>query len=397
MKDLGLALTDKVEWVTENWILSVHQDTNIESARQLAYEAVRNSLPEVLKELGALLSRYQTGSPRNLENKSLYHGFVRAQQGYDTAEIVREYRLLRQVVLDALEPELLTGSPREILRATNLIHDVLDKIITASIESYVEARLTELRQMQSQLTLTNQELTRLIQTQKENLSFMAHELKTPLNSIIGHSSLLLQQQRKKLKAKDTATNLDQLERVLRNGRKLLQIVNDTLEISRYNEGQMRLTLMPLNVEELLLEILEDGMEPLALEKELALKISIDIGAEPIMGDGLRLQQLVTNLVTNAIRYTESGEVSFTARWVDATTWEILVADTGIGISEEAQSRIFDPYVQADPQQQSTASSGLGLAIVQRIVTLMEGTISVASQPGEGSTFTVVLPLIRPED
>lgn len=107
---------------------------------------MRNSLPEVLEELSQLLSHYQSGDPENLEDKSLYHGFIRAQQGYDTAGIVREYRLLRQVVLGALEPELLTGTPSELLRAIRVIDDVLDEIITFSLESYIEARLTELRQ-----------------------------------------------------------------------------------------------------------------------------------------------------------------------------------------------------------------------------------------------------------
>ena len=396
MRDLGQALAEKVEQVVEDWIRAVHQDAEIESARQLAYEAVRNSLPEVLQELAALLSQHQNGDPEELEDKSLYHGFIRAQQGYDTAEIVREYRLLRQVVLRALEPDLLTGSPIESLRAVRVIDDVLDEIITSSLERYIEARLTEVRQMQSQLTLTNQELTRLVQAQKENISFMAHELKTPLNSIIGHSSLLLQKQRKKLQAKDTATNLDQLERVLRNGRRLLQIINDTLEISRYNEGQIRLNLAPENVGDLVKEIIEDGLEPLALEKGLRLDTDISQAPQSVMTDSLRLQQLVTNLVSNAIRYTNTGSVQITCHQTNAESWEIAVTDTGIGIAEADQLRIFDPYTQASAQTNANAGTGLGLAIVQRIVTLMNGTITVTSEVGVGSTFTLVLPLIRPE-
>lgn len=395
MEDLGRALETKVEIITENWILAVSRDAEIESARRLAYEAVRNSLPEVLEELSQLLSRHQSGDPEELEDKSLYHGFIRAQQGYDTAEIVREYRLLRQVVLGALEPELLTGTPSELLRAVRIIDDVLDEIITFSLESYIEARLTELRQMQSQLTLTNQELTRLVQAQKENLSFMAHELKTPLNSIIGHSSVLLRKQRRQLAERDTTTNLDQLEKVLRNGRRLLQIVNDTLEISRYNDGQIQLNLAAANVGALIREIIEDGLEPLAAEKELEIEIDMSQAPESVMTDSLRLQQLVTNLVSNAIRYTESGNVQIQCRQVDADTWEITVADTGIGIAEADRVQIFDPYVRSNPEMQVVAGTGLGLAIVKRIVTLMNGSIEVTSEVGVGSTFTVVLPLSQP--
>jgi hypothetical protein len=394
MRDLGTALEEKLEQVIEQWIRAVHQDKNIESARQLAYEAVRNSLPEVLQEMAALFSRYQAGDLEELEDKSLYHGFVRAQQGYDTAEIVREYRLLRQVILSALEPDLLTGSPRESLRAVRIIDSVLDEIITASLESYIEARLTEVSQMQGQLILTNQELARLVQTQKENLSFMAHELKNPLNTIIGHSSVLLQKQRKKNKEKDTTTNLTQLEMVLRNGRMLLQIINNTLEISRYDQNQFELNLVSTPVNQLIQEIIEDGLEPLALEKGLDLNIDVSQAPESVMTDPLRLQQLVINLVSNAIRYTNQGGVSVTCRQIDADNWEIAVIDTGVGIAPDEQSQIFDPYMQVSSQEHSADSTGLGLAIVQRIITLMAGSISVTSELGEGSTFTVVLPMTQ---
>lgn len=396
MQDLGQALGKKVELVTAAWIRAVSQDSEIESAKQLAYAAVRDSLPQVLEELASLLSRSEDGDPKELEGKSLHHGFVRAQQGYDTAEMVREYRLLRQVLLKSLEPELLTGSPVEILRAVRIINDVLDEITTFSVESYIEARLTELRQLQSQLTLTNQELTRLVQAQKDNLSFMAHELKTPLNSIIGHSSVLLKKQRRRMQAEDSVTSLDQLERVLRNGRRLLQIINDMLEISRYNEGQIRLSLAPVNVGSLIQDIIEDGLGPLALEKKLSLSIDIANAPQSLVTDALRLQQLVTNLVSNAIRYTQTGSVTVIARQIDDDFWEIAVADTGVGIEEDAQSEIFDPYVRSNAYTQSVAGTGLGLAIVKRIVTLMEGTIQLTSEVGVGSTFTVVLPLLLGE-
>lgn len=395
MKDIGEALKLKVEVVTATWIRTVSRDAEIESAKQLAYEAVRDSLPNVLEELASILSKCESGDPEELEDRSLDHGSVRAQQGYDTVEMIREYQLLRQILFATLEPELLTGSPSEVLRVVRTVDDVLDRIISFSLESYVNARLIELQQIQSQLTLTNQELTRLVQAQKDNLSFMAHELKTPLNSIIGHSSVLLRKQRKQLQTKDTATNLDQLERVLRNGRHLLQIINDTLEISRYNEGKVQLNLIATNVGTLIEEIVQDGLQPLASEKEIT--VNIDIGGAPqsVMTDSLRLQQIVTNLVGNAIRYTDSGSIDVICRQLNTESWEVAVTDTGIGIAEEDRSIIFDPYVQSDPQTQSIAGTGLGLAIVQRIVTLMEGTIQVTSEVGVGSTFTVVLPLHEP--
>jgi signal transduction histidine kinase len=393
MKDLGRALEDNIETITHRWIEAVHRDSEIQSAKKLAYEAVRNSLPDVLTELAGLLSPKLPGDAEELEDKSLHHGGVRAEQGYDTAEIIREYRLLRQVILEVLEPSLLTGSAKEVLHSVRAIDRVFDEVITASIESYIESRLVELRQMQSQLTLTNQELSRLVQVHKDNLSYMAHELKTPLTSIIGHSSHLLQQQRKKLQEKDTATNLDQIERVLRNGRKLLQIINDTLEISRYNQGQITLNPTPVKVGSLVEEIVLDGLMSIAEEKGLALTIDVEHAPRQVITDSLRLQQLVTNLVGNAIRYTEEGCVQVICQQRDASFWEIQVADTGIGIEEDARSQIFDPYARSNSQTQYTAGTGLGLAIVQSITTLMKGDIKLTSEVGKGSVFTIVLPLV----
>ena len=137
------------------------------------------------------------------------------------------------------------------------------------------------------------------------------------------------------------------------------------------------------------------MTPLAEEKNLDLKIDVSQAPSTLMVDVLRLQQLVTNLVSNAIRYTESGSVQVNCRQVDDQSWAISVTDTGIGIEKEEQSRIFDPYVRSNTQTKLVAGTGLGLAIAQRIVTLMQGKIAVVSEAGKGSTFTVVLPLVEP--
>lgn len=395
MDDLGKALEEKAEIITERWIQAVHQDSEIKSAKQLAYEAVRNSLPDVLSELAGLLSKDLSGEEEELERKSFHHGFARAEQGYDTAEIVREYRLLRQTILSVLESNLLSGSTQDLLDSIRLIDGVFDEIIADSLESYIRSRLIELQQMQSQLTLTNQELNRLVRVQKDNLSYMAHELKTPLTSIIGHSNILLRNQQQKLEGRDTATNLDQIERVLRNGRRLLQIINDTLEISRYNEGQIQLNLSLTNLDNLIQETVQDGLGPLAEEKGLNLSVETSQAPQNVMTDPLRIQQLVTNLVSNAIRYTEEGNIWVICHQVNEQFWELKVIDTGIGIEEKVRSLIFDPYNRNFSNATSATGLGLGLAIVERIVHLMEGSIQVESEVGKGSTFTVILPIAKP--
>ncbi|MGB3190618.1 MAG: sensor histidine kinase [Limnoraphis sp.] len=395
MKDLGQSLSNQLELIVERWVKAVHHDGEIDSAKQLAYQAVKNSLPEVLAEVAKLLSRQQCGDYEQLEEKSLHHGFVRAEQGYDTAEIMREYRLLRMIILDILHPDFRTGSVDEVLQAIKILDGVLDTIIVNSIESYIDARLNELKQMQGQLTLTNQELTRLLQVQKDNLAYLAHELKTPLNSIIGYSDLLIREQQKRLKSQDkvTATNLDSIERVLRNGRLLLKIINDALEISRYDQGGMQLNLERTNVGSLIQEIVEEGLQPQAQAKKLEIFIDIKLAPLQVLTDPLRIQQLVSNLVSNAIKYTKKGNIKVICQQLNQQEWSIIVSDTGIGISEENKVNIFASYFQVDPIKNPLESVGLGLAIVSRIVRLFQGEVQVKSTVGEGSIFTVTLPFI----
>jgi signal transduction histidine kinase len=144
--------------------------------------------------MATVLSHTQESEIQPIVKASLYHGMLRAEQGFDPAEVAREYRLLRQVIFSVLEANLLTGTPAEAIRAVRLIDAVIDEAIAQCFKSYVDERLRELQQLQNQLTRTNQELTRLLRANQESLSVLAHELKTPLNSIIGYSELFLRHQ-----------------------------------------------------------------------------------------------------------------------------------------------------------------------------------------------------------
>jgi signal transduction histidine kinase len=153
--------------------------------------------------------------------------------------------------------------------------------------------------------------------------------------------------------------------------------------------------MPVNVRDLIDEIVEDGLRPLAEEKSLELIVDTRQAPESLISDPLRLQQLVTNLVSNAIRYTQEGRVAVKCSLLEPDAWSLSVSDTGVGVNPEERHRIFDPYVQSEvPSSSSAAGSGLGLAIVQRIVTLMNGTIELVSEVGTGSTFTLTFPIAQ---
>lgn len=385
-------LLEKIDAIAKNWVKAVRLDRQISSADNLPRSAIRDHLTDVLKAMATLLDSSQDSDIESIVQNSLEHGVLRAAQGFTPAEIAREYRLLRRVIFSTLEADLLKGTVREVMRVYNLIDATIDEAIAQCFKSYVEERLQELIQLQTQANLTNQELTRLVKANQDNISHLAHELKNPLNSIIGYSELILRSSRKNVEAQDTFPHLEHIDRVLRNGRQLLRLINDTLEISRYSAGKMKLQPAPIDVRSLIDDVFE-MLKPLADAKELEMVVDCDRAPEKVLSDPLRLQQIVTNFLSNAIRYTQSGTIKLTCQILSNNRWSITVSDTGIGIAPEDQSCVFDPFFRAgDSGSYLPDSTGLGLAIVSQLVKLMQGKIELVSQLGIGSTFTVILPL-----
>ncbi|UNU25047.1 sensor histidine kinase [Microcoleus vaginatus] len=392
MRDFSVALQDRIDTIIQNWIEAVRCDDQLETAKELTYNGVRDSVPIVLQAIVTMLSQSQESDIRTLVEKSLEHGTLRAKQGYDAEEIAREYRLLRWVIFEALEPELLKASATEVSRAYRLIDTALDEVIAKCFQTFTQERFQELKDLQNQLQLTNQELTRLVRANQENLSHLAHELKTPLTSIIGYSDLFLRQQQNYSEIKGSVPNIGHIDRVLNSGRLLLRLINDTLEISRYEAGQIKLQLTAISLREVLNNVVEI-IEPLAKAKNLEIAVDCDMSDDQVVTDCLRLQQIITNLTSNAIRYTPAGTVTIKSEILPKKYWKVTVSDTGMGIDPEDCERIFQPYFRADNSLSSRIpdSTGLGLAIVTRLVNLLQGKIELVSQLGVGSSFTVIFP------
>jgi len=219
------------------------------------------------------------------------------------------------------------------------------------------------------------------------LANMSHELRTPLNAILGYAELLFDGIYGALDDRVRGV----LDRVQHNGRHLLGLINDVLDLSKIDAGQLTLALDSYSMSGLVKSAVA-STESLARAKGLALEATVD-GELPVgRGDERRLTQVLLNIVGNAIKFTDHGKIELVASAADGK-FNVEVRDTGPGIAEADQARIFDEFQQVDDSSTRTkGGTGLGLAIAKRIIEMHGGTISVASEIGVGSTFRVVVPV-----
>ena len=240
------------------------------------------------------------------------------------------------------------------------------------------------------LTDRNLELDRVSRTKSDFLARMSHEIRTPMNGVLGTAELLTRTALSVRQSQLTAT-------IQSSARTLLSILNDILDLAKVEAGKLNMEVVPFD----LAGVIEETVElfaPQAQSKQLDLIQSpAPELTTSVLGDPLRLRQLLSNLIGNAIKFTQHGQIVVTARVLtqrdDVAQIELEVRDTGIGMTDETMARVFDPFTQADESTtRQFGGTGLGLAICRELVTLMGGQISARSEPGVGSVFTATLPL-----
>ena len=259
--------------------------------------------------------------------------------------------------------------------------DLLQTFAAQSVVAIENARLfAEIEEKGRQLELASRHKSQF-------LANMSHELRTPLNAVLGYSEMMLDGLYGDLPEKAKGV----LERVQSNGRHLLGLINDVLDLSKIEAGQLTLAIEDYSMAALVKQALSTT-ESLARTKGLALTAQIQDGLPLGRGDERRLTQVLLNLIGNAVKFTDKGEVAITAEAADGR-FTVAVRDTGPGIAEADQARIFEEFQQVDnTNTRKKGGTGLGLAIAKKIMEMHGGTLTVQSAPGQGSTFRMILPV-----
>ncbi|WP_165912061.1 CHASE domain-containing protein [Novosphingobium sp. PhB165] len=253
----------------------------------------------------------------------------------------------------------------------------------------VLADRTEEAELRNELLRTRDEACAAADAKSAFLANMSHDIRTPMNAVLGFAELLH-------RAELPPEQHHQVEVILDSGRNMMSLLNDILDLSKIDAGRLELVERNFDVRYLLAGSIALFRQA-AADKQITLDLALDPAVPQwIRGDKLRLRQILDNLMSNAIKFTESGKVTLAARVEresGARRLVVAVSDTGIGIASDRQQRIFDGFTQADSTiHERFGGTGLGLAICARLAALMGGTVTVESLPGEGSTFGLRLPL-----
>lgn len=293
------------------------------------------------------------------------------------------------LLLDSRTPGAYTERDLELLDplAQQLALALQNARLYAQIKDHAEELEQRVEERTQALQAANLELEAASRHKSQFLANMSHELRTPLNAILGYAELILDE----IYGEVPETIREVLGRVDKSGRHLLGLINDVLDISKIEAGELSLSLNDYSMKEVAQTVFT-AVESLAAEKKLALKVTVPPDLPRGRGDERRIAQVLLNLVGNAIKFTEVGEVRIQAQAADGA-FLVSVADTGTGIALGDQQKIFEEFQQIDNSITKTkGGTGLGLAIAKRIIEMHGGRIWVESTPGQGSTFSFTVPV-----
>jgi signal transduction histidine kinase len=345
-----------------------------------------NEFMEYVKDLPVVPQRGDASGRALLEGKFVHIADVLADTEYRFADAQRlgHFRTVLTV------PMLREGVPIGVLALTRSeVRPFTDKQIEL-VQTFADQAAIAIENVRlfDEIQDKSRQLEEASQHKSQFLANMSHELRTPLNAILGYTELMADG----AYGEPSEKMLGILKRLESNGKHLLGLINDVLDLSKIEAGQLVLELSDYCIQDIA-QTVRSTLEPLAADKKLAFKVEVATALPPGRGDGRRLTQVLINLVGNAIKFTDAGEVAIKAEANDGSFY-VSVRDTGPGISAADQAKLFQEFQQADNAiTRKKGGTGLGLAISKRIIEMHGGRIWVESQPGKGSTFTFTLPVI----
>lgn len=307
-------------------------------------------------------------------------GAAAAREGVPLVETTRGHHVWRRTLLDVAREEAarLGTSKRVLAEVTQIIQDNADASLVRIANAY-----------DHQLRETNTQLARASQFKSDFLAKMSHQLRTPLTAIIGFCEVLLGGMDGDLQPEQA----EDVSQIHKSGLVLLELVNEILDLSKIEAGRLEVAIKDVELQVVVDEVITTMLR-IAESKALKLTAQLSPAAPVVMADPGRLREILTNLVSNAIKFTPSGSVTITSAPLDGMA-EISVTDTGIGIPPEARERIFEEFRQGNDQIARTyGGTGLGLAIARKLAELQGGRMGVDSQPGRGSRFWFTMPIGR---
>lgn len=328
--------------------------------------------------------RFLQNDDRDQEGVHRIREAIRAEQSVTV--VIRNYRKNGELFHNELSLAPIHDEGGTLTHYVGISTDVSERIHN---EAKIKNQNEELIEANEHLAHARKQAEDATRLKSQFLATMSHELRTPLNAIIGYTEIQL--------AGMTGTindeQRDYQDRILKNADHLLALINDVLDISKIEAGRLELVHKPFDLREWI-DNIKSQMEVLAADKSLHFGVEIDKRMPArLVGDPARIKQILINLISNAIKFTNEGKVRLAIRKHGRDAWKLVVEDTGIGIPSHLQEVIFEEFRQVDnTTRRQVGGTGLGLSIVKKLALMMGGNVRLTSQVGRGSTFTVILPL-----
>ncbi|MCI0151386.1 sensor histidine kinase [Paraburkholderia sediminicola] len=377
--------------LTEKWMDAVSADPNLVEADRLTYEEMADHLPKLLEEICNVLDARDLGwvEPA-IERDAVQHGKVRWRQGYRVDELVLELELFRKVLVSAVEvfseSEPAFGRQHE-REARRLIDEALALVTVTSIREAIAERDRKVDAYTSSLEHTNDELTRkqqlvsdLYESRMQITRSVVHDLRNFLNAF----SVGLQLIARAPSGADASLAL-----ATRQAADMKQLVDDMIAYSVVLGDSTPLAVEQFDLRELFDELVT-VCRPDIEAKGLRLSVVFDAGVTLVASNHVKVKQVALNLLSNATKYTKSGEIELAMGGLADGNWYLRVSDTGVGIATSDRERVFGEFERAAGDE--IPGAGLGLAIVRELCRVLQGRIAVASREGHGTTFEIRFPL-----